>query len=78
MAASDKEMLADVVNYPGFETLRAALEATSIQEVLMQKQDFTLLAPSNEAFEKLAGGLDVTARASCSLSWTLSGYWKKC
>lgn len=57
VVAGEKELLADVLNYQGFETLREALETTPLQEMLVQRRDSTLLAPSNEAFERLADGL---------------------
>ena len=60
--AGGQELLADLVNYPGFETLRAALATTSVQDLLEQRKDSTLLAPSNDAFDKLAAELGCGSR----------------
>lgn len=46
-----------VANHPDFETPFAALEATGLIETLANEGNFTVLAPIDDAFEKLPRGL---------------------
>ncbi|MBN00574.1 MAG: hypothetical protein CMJ77_15775 [Planctomycetaceae bacterium] len=55
--ASETSITDLVANNPDFETLFAALEATGLNETLASEGNFTVFAPTDDAFEKLPRGL---------------------
>lgn len=59
--AQDQSIVDIAVSNPDFSILVAALQKAELVEALQGEGPFTVFAPTNEAFEKLLGELDITA-----------------
>ena len=76
VAAQAKDIVATAVSAGDFKTLAAALGAADLEQTLKGRGPFTVFAPTDEAFAKIAkADLDALLKDKAKLKAVLSYQW---